>query len=205
MCRKCEDRIGLERLNFLIGQFKGKSLTKNERNFKTLKFISVFIILFVTVITFVFVSYSIKAYGLFYYKKVEKICNDNNIDSNLVMAVIKTESSFSPTIISQKGAVGFMQILPSTAEWVCEIYGIEYESEKLTDYKYNVNLGCKYLLYLMSKFDYNWAIVAYNAGEKNVSEWLKQGLSYDEIPFKESRNYLKKVLSNLDYYNSLFA
>lgn len=205
MCRKCEDSIELERLNFLIGQFKGKSLTKAERNFKILKFISVFFILFVNLITFVFVSYSIKAYGLFYYKKVKKICNDNNIDTNLIMAVIKTESSFSPTVISQKGAVGFMQILPSTAEWVCEIYGMEFESENLIDYKYNVNLGSKYLLYLMSKFDLNWAIVAYNAGENNVSEWLKQGLTFEEIPFKESRNYLNKVLSNLDYYNSLFS
>lgn len=180
-------------------------MTKAERKFKILRSISVLIILFSTMITFVFVGYNIKAYGLFYYKEVKKICKDNNIDTNLVMAVIKTESSFSPTVISQKEAVGFMQILPSTAEWVCEIHGIKYECEKLTDYKYNTNLGCKYLLYLMSKFDFNWAIIAYNAGENNVSEWIKQGLSFEEIPFNESRNYLKRVLSNLDYYNSLFA
>lgn len=151
-----------------------------------------------------FVGYNVKAYGLLYYKSVEKIANENEIDSYLVMAMIKAESSFSSSAISNKGAVGFMQILPSTAEWVCKINSIDYKEELLTDYKYNVDLGCKYLKYLLSKFELKWAIVAYNAGENNVSEWIAKNISFDEIPFKESNNYLKRVLANVEYYNAVF-
>lgn len=139
-----------------------------------------------------------------YYKSIDKIAKENHIDTNFVMAVIKTESSFEKSVISSKGAVGFMQILPSTAEWICKINGIEFEVEKLSEIEYNVDLGCKYYNYLFSKFEFEWAIVAYNAGENHVSDWISRGIKIDEIPFKESREYFKKVLSNLKYYKNLF-
>lgn len=149
-------------------------------------------------------GYSVKRYGLIYYKSIDKIAKENNIDTNLVMAVVKTESSFQASAVSSKGAVGLMQIMPLTAEWICNIQKIEYNSELLKDRDYNVNLGCVYLNYLLAKFDFHWAIVAYNAGENNVSDWIKKGVSIEEIPFKESRKYLDRVLSNLKYYNALF-
>lgn len=152
----------------------------------------------------VFVGFNVKRYGLIYYKTVDKIAKSNDVNTNCIMAVIRTESSFNKSAVSEKGAVGLMQLMPKTAEWLCKKYNIDYKYESLFDLSYNVDLGCKYLNYLFSKFDFNWAIVAYNAGENNVSEWVKKGISIEDIPFKESKNYLKKVLSNLKYYNVLF-
>ena len=169
---------------------------------KHLKRIIIILVASVFFLTLLFVCVNVKRFGLTYYKTIDKIARENNLDTNFIMAVVKTESSFREKIESSKGAVGFMQILPSTAEWVCEINNISYIEDSLTDINYNVDLGCKYYNYLLSKFDFEWAIVAYNAGENNVTDWINKGIDLDDIPFKESKDYLKKVLSNLKYYKS---
>lgn len=126
----------------------------------------------------------------------------------LVYSVIKAESGFSETAVSEAGAVGLMQIMPSTAQFVCERENIAFEAERLKEGEYNVMLGCKYLDYLFSRFsDVKTALAAYNAGEGIVSAWLKNneysddGITLKEIPYRETKHYVKKVLKYQKIYS----
>ena len=127
---------------------------------------------------------------------VESISNEYDVDCNLVKAIIYIESGYNESAVSNKGAVGLMQVLPSTAEFICG------ESIDLFDPQLNVYAGVKYLKYLLVKFDnLNVALAAYNAGEGNVSRWLndkslsRDGVTLDSIPFRETRKYVKKVVA----------
>ena len=126
----------------------------------------------------------------------------------LAYAVMKAESRFSERAVSDAGAVGLMQLMPSTAQFVCEQNQIEFDAERLKDGKYNVMLGCIYLNYLFTRFDdLRCVVAAYNAGEGVVSEWLKSteysddGLHLKSIPYPETKRYTKKVLN----YQKIYA
>lgn len=133
------------------------------------------------------------------------------IEPSLIAAVINVESGFNQSALSSKGAVGLMQVLPSTAEWVCDKLGREFDEEKLFDINENILIGGYYLSYLVEYFDnQNLAICAYNAGMGNVKKWLanenysSNGASLDKIPFEETEKYLSKVLKNISIYKNKF-
>lgn len=112
-----------------------------------------------------------------------KIGKEEGVDPALLKSIAKAESSFNPKAVSPKGAMGLMQLMPSTAKrfGVPEAKGFEEES--------NIRGGAKYLSYLHKKYkgDTVKAIAAYNAGEGNVDK-------YGGIPpFKETQEYVKKV------------
>ena len=126
----------------------------------------------------------------------------------LAFSVIKAESGFSEHAVSEAGAVGLMQLMPSTAQFVCEQNQIEFDAERLQDGEYNVMLGCIYLNYLSSRFaDVKTMLAAYNAGEGVVSTWLKNtqysddGVHLKSIPYPETKSYVKKVLN----YQKIYA
>lgn len=117
---------------------------------------------------------------------IEKYSEKNGLDSDFVKAVIKQESGFNPNATSHCGAMGLMQLMPSTAEGL----GVTnaYDAEQ------NIMGGTKYLKGLMDRFDNNksLALAAYNAGPNAVKK-------YGGIPpYQETQNYVKKVLSNYD-------
>ncbi len=118
----------------------------------------------------------------------------------LAYAVAKAESGFREDAVSRAGAVGVMQLKPSTARFICGREGIGYEESRLTEGGYNFLLGCRYLDYLLERFGETEALAAYNAGEGVVSEWLRDGsCSADgahllRIPYPETAAYVKKVL-----------
>lgn len=135
----------------------------------------------------------------------------SGLPESLVYAVIKTESGFREHAVSRAGAVGLMQLLPSTAEFICRKEQIVFEPSRLTEGKYNILLGCKYFLYLLGRFsEPETVIAAYNAGEGTVSEWL-QNSEYSEdgktliyIPYKETSEYLKKIKKNKKIYEFFY-
>lgn len=116
-------------------------------------------------------------FGSLIYNEAKK----NDLPPELVAAVVKAESRFIPTARSGAGAVGLMQIVPKTGRWL--------GARDLTNPTQNITAGAKYLRYLHDRFDGNSvkAIAAYNAGEGNVRKF--GGIP----PFKETRNYVKKV------------
>ena len=121
---------------------------------------------------------------------VEKYSNLYGVDENLVYAVIRCESRFNPNAKSKKGAVGLMQLMPSTASWCAKILGEEYSEDMLYNPEYNIKIGSYYLSYLFTVFlNEQEVIMAYNAGEGNVKKWLQGN---GEV-FSETSVYLKRV------------
>lgn len=150
-------------------------------------------------------------YPMSYSQEIIKYSQEYDVDSALVASVINTESSFKENVQSQKGAVGLMQLMPSTAEWLAGKVGEEYSDERLYEPEFNIKLGSYYLSYLIKYFgDRELAICAYNAGQGNVSNWLEDkrystdGKTLDNIPFEETKNYLIKVYKNYRYYKNKY-
>lgn len=121
---------------------------------------------------------------------VIRYAREYRLSPALLLAVMKAESSFDPTVISKAGAVGLMQLIPETA--------IRHGVRNLYDTRDNIGGGARHLRYLLDRFHGNirLALAAYNAGEKNVDR-------YRQIPpFKETRLYVKKVMGYYRDYRS---
>ena len=140
-------------------------------------------------------------YGIFptkYAKYVEKYSNQFGVNKNLVYAVIRCESSFNPKAKSRKGAMGLMQLMPTSAKWCAGILNVDYEEDFLLDEEFNIMIGTYYISYLYSRFDnFSQVVMAYNAGEGNVKKWLN---GYGEV-FTETKNYLIKVKFAYNVYS----
>lgn len=145
-----------------------------------------------------------------YSELVTKYAEKYGVPSELVFAVIKAESGFDKDATSHAGAVGLMQVLPSTSEWLAEFHFYESSTAiPLYDPETNIRYGVYYLQYLFSKFG-SWekAIIAYNWGEGNLSAFLEgneyvEG-KYSSIPVKETHNYVKRVMRYFDSYQRLY-
>ena len=143
-----------------------------------------------------------------YEHEVSTHAKQNGIDQGLVFALIRQESHFTPDARSHAGALGMMQILPTTAKIVASQHKIAYRgTQDLLNPNKNIRLGTTYLKQLLKKFDNNevLAMAAYNAGPHRVSKWFPEetlplDVWIETIPFKETRNYVKHVLSNQDIY-----
>jgi soluble lytic murein transglycosylase len=132
----------------------------------------------------------------------------------LVMAVIRQESAFYIRAKSHANAQGLMQIMPRTAKKIAKNLKIIYSKKRLTsDPIYNMTLGQAYLARLIEEFDgsYVMALAGYNAGPGRARRWALQNGSprkkaidtidwIEMIPFKETRNYVQRVLENLQVY-----
>ena len=148
-----------------------------------------------------------------YTEYVEKYAKEYNIPEYIIFSIINVESRFDEKAISTAGAVGLMQMLPSTFTWLSSL---EHLNENLSPnelFKPEVSIryGTYYLRYLFEKF-YDWDLVfaAYNGGEGNVVEWLKNKEYTDrngkliKIPFPETEKYVKKVNRNVEYYHDTY-
>ena len=139
---------------------------------------------------------------------------ENNISPYLVAGVILAESKFNPQARSPKGATGLMQIMPETGQWIVSQIENEYESVgDLTDPETNIQLGTWYLSSLKKEFSGNEVLIlaAYNGGRGNVKQWMnkygwtQQFDGIEQIPFKETREYVGKVLRNKQRYEELYG
>lgn len=151
-------------------------------------------------------------YPMPYEDAVARYAKQFQLDPYLVTAVMRVESRFNPVAQSSKGAVGLMQLMPDTAKWAAGKMQIEYSEEMLVDPKFNISVGCWYLALLKSQFNGNAAaaLAAYNAGKTPVNRWLQQGQwngsleDVDNIPFFETRNYVKKVFRDYEIYRKIY-
>lgn len=130
---------------------------------------------------------------------IVKYSEQFDLSPELVSSIIKTESGFDSDAVSEMGAVGLMQILPSTATEIAGKLGINtYDLYNPED---NIKFGCYYLKYLLNyyKGDIVYSLCAYNAGLNNVSYWDFGG-DVDKVPISQTKNYVKKVLRNQKIY-----
>lgn len=146
-----------------------------------------------------------------YPRPYREILQKSEVEENLVFAIAKAESDFQEDAVSSAGAIGLMQLMPSTAEFVCSMHDIGFEPERLTEGEYNMRLGCLYLEYLLGRFACReTAIAAYNAGEGVVDKWLREkkysrdGERLRKIPYPETARYVKKVEKNFRIYRFLY-
>ena len=135
-------------------------------------------------------------------------------ESALILSIIRQESEFDLRANSHAGAKGLMQVMPYTAKIVAKQAKLPYSKSKLTsDPEYNINLGSHYIAGLIQQYDgaYPFAIAAYNAGPNRVKYWKKinkdpqkKQINFVDwvelIKFKETRNYVQRVLENYNVY-----
>ena len=137
---------------------------------------------------------------------------DKDLDPALIAAVIYQESKFRPRT-SSAGAEGLMQILPSTAKFIAKRSGgTAFVPSDLATPQVNIAYGSYYLRYLLNRYDGNetLAVAAYNAGETNVSRRIADAGGAGEfdsadIPFPETRNYVKRVEEHKADYRRHYA
>ena len=148
-----------------------------------------------------------------YSEYVEKYSEENGIDKYLVYAIIKAESNFDPNVKSSADARGLMQLMEETAiERSNVIDNEDIETYDLYDPETNIKLGTSYFAYLLGLYDDNMvlAIIAYNAGLGNVEQWIKDGVikadgsDIENIPYKETENYVRKILRDYQMYLKLY-
>ncbi len=162
---------------------------------------------------FIITCFEKNAYPREYAEYVEAYAEQYGVPETLIFAVIRTESSFDSGAVSSAGAVGLMQMLPETFEWLTdEILFDHLESGMLYDPETNI----KYGTYLLSRYydrygDWRLVFAAYNGGPGNLDKWLEDPEYSDgegglkKIPFRETRNYVKKVTDAWDMYERLYG
>jgi soluble lytic murein transglycosylase-like protein/TolA-binding protein len=132
----------------------------------------------------------------------------------LVLALMRQESAFNKKVVSSARAVGLMQILPTTAIKVARSLGEPRPgNDDLKKPEVNIQLGVKYLSKMLDDFNDNviFALASYNAGPTKVKQWMdiRSALTplefMESIPYKETRNYVKKVLRNFVIYKTLYG
>ena len=141
-----------------------------------------------------------------YQEQISQACDTFDVDEAVVYSVINVESHFKKDVVSSKGAVGLMQILPSTAEQIKTELGYEdFDLKNPTD---NIFMGTYYISKLQKRFkNETTALASYNAGPTAVSNWLgderysQDGVSLKKIPYAETRNYVEKFKENYKYYS----
>lgn len=134
-------------------------------------------------------------------------------DPNLLLAIIQTESKFSGDETSKKGAIGLMQIMSDTADWILEKgdYPNSYR-ENLHNPAINVELGSWYLRYLSDVYNNDLIVVlaAYNAGPGTVNRWLMSKQwdgslsSLSQVPYGETRHFIQRVLYTYERYSKVY-
>jgi len=144
-----------------------------------------------------------------YKQQVLEYAQARELDPSLIYGVMRRESLFDPLARSSVGALGLMQLMPSTARRVASSLGMKRPRKAdILSVENNILFGTQYLRNVMNRFDNNVALAAaaYNAGPGNVKKWLprEQTMSADlwveTVPFKETRNYVQAVLA----YSTVF-
>ncbi len=146
-----------------------------------------------------------------YSEYVTLYSKEYNVPEPLIYAVIHSESNFNEDAVSSAGAVGLMQLMPDTFQWIAKRIDMDLENSDITDPETNIKCGTYYLGYLYQRFE-NWetCLAAYNAGPNKVSNWLSDSRYSDDekslknIPITETRNYVNRVSAAEKEYVKLY-
>ncbi len=152
-------------------------------------------------------------YPLAFWDLIQQKAQERELDPYLVVALIRQESLFDARARSPAAALGLMQLIPPTAARVARQLGLAVPSqERLFEPEVNLTLGTQYLKDLLERYSNNWhkALAAYNAGEAAVDRWEREIVTDDieefveQIPYVETRGYVKLVLRNHRIYKRLY-
>jgi soluble lytic murein transglycosylase len=178
---------------------------------------TIIIILLIIVIAFVFINVRTmlikRRYPLEYKQQITKYADEYDVDPYLVCSVIWVESKYDKAAVSEVGAVGLMQVMPETGEWISNKIALEdYDESILSSPAVNIRLGCWYLSYLDERFGANTTSVlaAYNAGPNRVAEWLDDNRyasnrQLNHIPIEETSEYVRRVFKAYEIYETYYT
>jgi len=148
-----------------------------------------------------------------YRELAQQAASDNQIDEAWVFGLMRQESRFINVARSNVGASGLMQIMPATARWIAKRLGIRgFDPSEMQDPAKNIQFGAYYLKHMQTSLDGSpvLATAAYNAGPGRAQRWrdsrqMEAAVYIESIPFGETRDYVKKVMSNAIYYAQRFG
>ncbi len=151
-------------------------------------------------------------YPIKYQETVSKASETYGVEKELIYAIIKCESGFDEHARSRAGAVGLMQIMPETFKWLqTQTSDSKLSKEKLEDPKINIMYGTLLISILRRKYSNDDTVLSsYNAGDSVVKRWLgdkkisADGIKLDNIPYKETRNYVNKIKTAKKIYKKLY-
>jgi len=158
--------------------------------------------------------YARQWYPLDHADYIDRSSSQNQLDPALVAAVIFEESGFEDGSRSKAGAVGLMQLMPTTAIWIAtKTGGADFRVTDLTDPGVNIAYGCWYLRYLIDRYGSSeLALAAYNGGSENVDRWLadasnenREFSSVTDIPWQETRDYVARVDQTRNIYQRAYS
>lgn len=187
---------------------------------KNVKLLIIFLIIILLLILFGPIKIQNRILEMMYPREYENFVSlyskEYNVDENLVYALIKAESNFNPDAVSGKSAKGLMQIVDETAMDVAKALSLNISQEelieRLNDIDLNINLGTKYISMLLEKYEnIALALTAYNAGIGTVDNWIEKGTiksdgsDVENIPYKETNQYVRKILRDYDIYQKLYS
>ncbi|WP_374685063.1 lytic transglycosylase domain-containing protein [Rhizobacter sp. J219] len=143
-------------------------------------------------------------------REVQTRAKEIGLDPAYVYGLIRQESRFIMDARSHVGASGLMQIMPATARWTAKKIGLPFTQDMISDRDTNLKLGTQYLRMVLEDFEGSelLAAAAYNAGPSRPRRWregpvLEAAIWAENVPFNETRDYVKKVLSNAIFYSAL--
>lgn len=198
-------------------KYRGNTYERREnlKNKKILIIIGLILLVFVFLLIF-----KDKLLKIMYPKTYSEIVTiyeeEYGVEENLIYAVIKAESNFKINAVSNRGALGLMQLMEETASDVAKKANIDIDFENIKEELLkpgnNINIGTKYLSQLLEKYkNKEVALAAYNAGIGTVDKWIEEGTikedgsDIEKIPYKETNNYVRKILRDYNIYEKLYS
>ena len=193
--------------------------TKGEITIKKYTYIFVIVLIIISILLIGPLQIKTKVMKLIYPKKYENFvklyAEQYQVNENLIYAIIKAESNFEPKAISKKGAKGLMQLMEETAQDVAtkieNKINQENVKEELLKVENNIRIGTKYLSILLERYENKEvALAAYNAGIGTIDKWIEKGIikkdgtDIENIPYKETNNYVRKILRDYKIYQNLY-
>ncbi len=154
-----------------------------------------------------------KIYPIKYKAQIDQYSKEFEVDPYLVCSIIWVESKYNVKAVSDKGAIGLMQIMPETGSWIAEKIDFEqYEQDNLSNPSINIRLGCWYLSYLDDRFGGKVTHIsaAYNGGPNRVAQWIDDdrystNRELKNIPLKETKDYVKRVEEAYEIYSNYYS
>ena len=141
-----------------------------------------------------------------YREEVARAAEKYGVEAARIYAVIRVESDFVADARSPHGALGLMQMIPSTYEEQCEARGVPCDPDDLLKPDVNIDFCTEYLSQAYrAAGGWDWAHVAYFAGIGNVREWQKAGYEPSQVPMEGARKYLEKIKSAYEAYQPMLA
>lgn len=156
---------------------------------------------------------SLERYPMRYEQEIRAAAAEFSLDPAYVASVALAESSFDAQAVSSDGAIGLMQIMPSTGEWIAGKLDEAFDVQNLYDPAVNLRYGCWYLRFLLDRYDGDMrtASTAYHQGQGRVDEWLQNpeysqdGRTLSVISSSVTDTYVNRILDSYEHYQELYA